>query len=131
MLLHLDACALPLSNAYWCSDYFKVHPENTSSVCPWPQSPAHPRGKAFILKMVSKVENGGRVLLLGLFIFFLVQVFFSANKLRDKKTAVSTTRQYDQSRLMPSISFCFYYKKKQFQTDSARAVAEETLKDAR
>ena len=80
--------------------------------------------------MVSKVENGGRVLLLGLLSFFLVEVIFSANKLGEKKTAVSTTRQYDQSRLMPSVSFCFFYKKIDIATGS-RAVAEATLKDAR
>ena len=79
--------------------------------------------------MVSTVKNGGRLLALGLLTFFLVQVIFSANKLRDEKTAVSTTKQYDESRLMPSISFCFHYKKKG-GGNSTRVVAEETLKDA-
>ena len=81
--------------------------------------------------MVSMVENGGRLLLLGLLIFFFVQVIFSANKLREEKTAVSTTKQYDQSRLMPSISFCFFYKKLPITNGGARVVAEETLKDTR
>ena len=82
------------------------------------------------LVMVSMVKHGGRLLALGLLTFFLVQVIFSANKLRDEKTAVSTTKQYDQSRFMPSFSFCFYYKKKD-GGNSTRRVAEETLKDAR
>ena len=81
--------------------------------------------------MASLVDNGGRLLLLGLLTFFLVEVIFSANKLREEKTAVSTTTHYDQSRLMPSISFCFLYKKMPISAVNARTVAEATLKDAR
>ena len=70
------------------------------------------------------------MLALGLLTFFLVQVIISANKLRDEKTAVSTTKQYDQSRIMPSFSFCFFFKKKR-GGNTTKIVAEETLKDAR
>ena len=79
------------------------------------------------------VENGGRLLLLCLLTFFIIQVIFSANKLWEEKTAVSTIKQYDQSRLMPSVSFCFYYEKVGGGDGSltARMVAEATLKDAR
>ena len=80
--------------------------------------------------MVSMIDNGGRLLALGLLTFFLVQFIFSANKLREEKTAVSTTKQYDQSRLMPSISFCFDYKKVPIST-GLETSAEATLKDAR
>ena len=80
--------------------------------------------------MASLIDYGGRILALGLLAFFLVQVIFSAKKLRDEKTAVSTTKQYDERRIMPSISFCFHYKKKG-GGNSTRVVAEETLKDAR
>ena len=92
--------------------------------------------------MATIVDHGGRLLLLGLLIFFLVQVIFSANKLRDEKTAVSTRKQYDQSRLMPSFSFCFPYPKIQLSqlsqqdittisTGGSGALAEATLNDAR
>ena len=90
-------------------------------------------------KMATKVDYGGRLLLLGLLIFFFVQVIFSANKLWQEKTAVSITKHYDHSRFMPSFGFCFKYRKaildtklrQAISTNGTRALAEATLNDAR
>ena len=82
--------------------------------------------------MASLIDYGGRILALGLLAFFLVQVIFSANKLKEEKIAVSTTTRYDKSRLMPSIAVCFHYKKIPLvSTNGSRIVVEATLKDAR
>ena len=82
--------------------------------------------------MVSLVETGGRLLALGLITFFLIQVIFSANKLREEKTAVSVTTQYDQKRVMPSISVCFYYKKAEdYKGHDAEELLQTTLNETR
>ena len=82
--------------------------------------------------MASLVDLGGRLLLLGLSLLFLYQVVISANKLREEKTAVSTTKQYDQSRLMPTIAVCFEYEKyKDYQGNNAKDLANLTLNQSR
>ena len=78
--------------------------------------------------MASKIENGGRLLAFGLLIFLLYEVIISVHKLREEKTAVSITKQYDRSRLMPTIAVCFDYDKSQdTQGLTARELAEKTL----
>ena len=70
---------------------------------------------------------------LGLVTFFFVEVIISANKLSDEKTAVSTNKQYEQSRLMPSISVCFKYKKAEdhFGSDDYVELVKATLNRTR
>ena len=53
----------------------------------------------------------GRLLALGLFIFFVSKVIIAVGKLQNEKTAVSMTTHYEESRLMPSFSICFRNKK--------------------
>ena len=89
--------------------------------------------------MASKIKSGGRLLAFFLPIFFLWQVIISVNKLREEKIAVSTTKQYDKSRLMPSFSLCFRYRKvqpdanlnKAISTNGTGVLAQATLNDAR
>ena len=68
---------------------------------------------------------------LGLVTFFFIQVFFSANKLREKKTAVSTTKQYEERRDMPSISVCFKYKKADYRGDKLVEIVKATENSTR
>ena len=61
-------------------------------------------------KMNSISKMGGRVLSIGLFCYLIAEITFSAVKFHDGRTAVSTTKHYEESRLMPSISLCFRNK---------------------
>ena len=82
--------------------------------------------------MASKIEYGGRLLAFGLMIFLLYQVIICVHKLKEEKTAVSTTKQYDRSRFMPTIAVCFDYDKSQeYQGRPARELAKMTLNQSR
>ena len=61
------------------------------------------------------VKSVGRLLAVALISFFVWQVVIAAGKLSDKKTAVSVTTYYKESRLMPSVSVCFRNKKENYQ----------------
>ena len=61
------------------------------------------------------VRAVGRCLAVALISFFIWQVVIAAGKLSDKKTAVSVTTYYKESRLMPSVSVCFRNKKANYQ----------------
>ena len=81
--------------------------------------------------MVSRSEKGGRLLALGLIAFLIFQVIISANKLTERKMAVSTTTEYDHKRLMPSISVCFAYKIADYQGNDPVELVKKTLREAR
>ena len=81
--------------------------------------------------MASTAEKGGRLLALCLVTFFFIQVFFSANKLREEKTSVSATKQYEEKRDMPSISVCFKYKKADYRGDELVKSVEATINNTR
>ena len=82
--------------------------------------------------MASKAETGGRILALGLMVVLIVQVIISTNKLRAKTVAVSTTTEYEDKRLMPSISVCFPFTKSEDSTGSELVeIVRKTLNDTR
>ena len=78
---------------------------------------------------ISKIV--GRLLAVGLFIFLIAQIIIALGKLRDEKTAVSTTTQYEQSRLMPSFSICFHIKRPAYQGNDPSELAQITLNQTR
>ena len=85
-----------------------------------------------VFEMASKAESGGRILALGLMVFFIVQVIRSTNKLRANIVAVSTTTEYEEKRLMPSISVCFPFTKSEDSAGSDLVeVVQKTLNDSR
>ena len=85
-----------------------------------------------VFEMASKAESGGRILALGLMVFFIVQVIRSTNKLRANIVAVSTTTEYEEKRLMPSISVCFPFMKSEESAGSElEVVVQKTLNDSR
>ena len=82
--------------------------------------------------MASNAKRGGRLLAIALMAFFIGQVIISVKKLRDKKTAVSATTEYEEKRLMPSISVCFPMKKSEESAGSGLLeVVQKTLNDTR
>ena len=82
--------------------------------------------------MASKIEYGGRLLAFGLLTFLLYEVTISVHRLREEKTAVSTTKQYDWSRFMPTIAVCFDYDKSQdYQGRNVKELAKITLNQSR
>ena len=81
--------------------------------------------------MSSIAERGGKLLAICLTVFLVAQVFMSANKLMDKKTSISTTTEYEDERLMPSISVCFPYPKSEYQGNSREELVMKTLNDTR
>ena len=82
-------------------------------------------------KMTSVSRKLGRILAAGLIIFLVAQIIMALGKLRDEKTAVSTTTQYEQSRLMPSFSICFHAKKVNYQGNDGAEYASITLNQTR
>ena len=85
-----------------------------------------------LFEMASNTKRVGRLLAIGLVAFFIAQVIISVNKLRDKKTAVSATTEYEEKRLMPSISVCFAMKKSEDTAGSELLeVVQKTLNDTR
>ena len=81
--------------------------------------------------MSLNAERGGRMLAAGLTIFLVAQVFMSANKLMEKKTSISTTTEYEDKRLMPSISVCFPFPKSEYQGNSREELVLKTLNASR
>ena len=81
--------------------------------------------------MASNAARGGRVLAFGLAVVFIIEITISANKLRDKIVAMSTTTEHEDNRLMPSISVCFRFKKSQYQGNELVEVVQKTLNDTR
>ena len=81
--------------------------------------------------MATKTERRGRVLAIGLAISFLILVIISANKLRARMVAVSTTTEYEDKRIMPSISVCFPFTKSDYQGNELEEVVQKTLNDTK
>lgn len=74
-----------------------------------------PPGKARNAHWASISRAAGRLVALGLVIYFLSQVVTAVRKLQNEQTGVSVTTHYEHSRLMPSISICFRNKKEHYQ----------------
>ena len=83
------------------------------------------------LKMATNAERGGRVLGIGLAVSLIILVIISANKLRTGIVAVSTTTEYEDKRVMPSISVCFPFTKSDYQGNELEEVVQKTLNDSR
>ena len=81
--------------------------------------------------MATKAERGGRFLAIGLVVSLIILVIISANKLRARIVAVSTTTEHEDKRLMPSISVCFTVTKSDYQGNVLEEVVQKTLNDTK
>ena len=59
----------------------------------------------------------GRLVALGLLVYFLSRVFMAVGKLQNAKMGLSVTKHFEKSRLMPSFSICFRNKKEHYGYD--------------
>ena len=81
--------------------------------------------------MAAPAEWGGRLLAACLMAFFVAQVIISVNKLRDRKIAASSTTQYADRRLMPSLSVCFPFRETEIQAENLEELVEKTMNETR
>ena len=56
----------------------------------------------------------GRLVAMGLIIYFLSRVFMAVGKLQNAKMGLSVTKHFEKRRLMPSFSICFRNKKNNY-----------------
>ena len=98
-----------------------------NSVLLWPRAL-----KALIMVCSCKSENKwkakivGQILPLILLAFFVTEVVISATKLFDEKIAIVTHTEYEDTRLMPSLSICFRRKLAKYPSNGTQSMLNAT-----